>query len=80
MDDPDKAADDFVKFVPEWQDKKGAVKAAFKYYAELVYPGQKVLGAVDVERLSKLQDFYLKEGIIKQKTPVDDLYTNEFVK
>lgn len=80
MDDPDKAADDFVKFVPEWEDKKGAVKAAFKYYAELVYPGQKVLGEVDVERLSKLQDFYLNEGIIKQKTPVDELYTNEFVK
>ena len=27
MDDPDKAADDFVKFVPEWKGKEGAVKS-----------------------------------------------------
>src|ERR1043166_4788409 len=80
MDDPDKAAADFVGFVPEWKDKEGGVKAAFKYYATLVYPGQKTLGAVDVERLTKLQDFYLAKGIIRQKTPVDELYTNDFVK
>ena len=80
MDDPDKAAADFVGFVPEWQGKEGGVKAAFNYYATLVYPGQKVLGAVDVDRLTKLQDFYLAKGIIRQKTPVDELYTNEFVK
>ena len=80
MDNPDQAATDFVKFVPEWQGKEGGVKAAFNYYATLVYPGQKVLGAVDVDRLTKLQDFYLAKGIIRQKTPVDELYTNEFVK
>jgi NitT/TauT family transport system substrate-binding protein len=80
MDDPDKAAADFVGFVPEWQGKEGGVKAAFKYYATLVYPGQKVLGEVDVARLTNLQDFYLAKGIIRQKTPVEELYTNEFVK
>jgi NitT/TauT family transport system substrate-binding protein len=80
MDDPDKAAADFVGFVPEWKGKEGGVTAAFKYYVALVYPGQKVLGAVDVERLTKLQDFYLAKGIIRQKTPVDELYTNEFVR
>jgi NitT/TauT family transport system substrate-binding protein len=80
MDDPDKAADDFVKFVPEWKGKEGAIKAAFNYYAKLVYPGQAVLGEVNAERLAKLQDFYLSKGFIKQKTPVEELYTNEFVK
>jgi len=80
MDDPDKAAADFVDFVPEWKGKEGGVKAAFKYYATLVYPGQKVLGEVDAARLAKLQDFYLAKGIIRQKTPVKELYTNEFVK
>ena len=80
MDDPDKAADDFVKFVPEWKGKEGAIKAAFNYYAKLVYPGQAVLGEVNAERLAKLQDFYLAKGFIKQKTPVDELYTNAFVK
>jgi NitT/TauT family transport system substrate-binding protein len=80
MDNPDQAATDFVKFVPEWQGKEGAVKMALKYYADLVYPGQQQLGAVDPERLAKLQDFYLAKGIINKKSPVDELYTNEFVK
>lgn len=80
MDDPNKAADEFVSFVPEWKGKEGAVKAAFNYYAKLVYVGQKDLGEVNVERLSKLQDFYLSKGIIQKKTPVEELYTNAFIK
>ena len=80
MDDPNKAADAFVEYVPEWKGKEGAVKAAFNYYATLVYPGQKRLGEVDVQRLSNLQDFYLAKGIIQRKSPVDELYTNQFIK
>jgi len=79
MDDPDKAATDFVKFVPEWTGKEGQVKEAFTYYDKLIYPGQKVLGEVDPKRVAKLQDFYLAKGIIQKKTPVDELYTNQFV-
>jgi NitT/TauT family transport system substrate-binding protein len=79
MDDPDKAAVDFVKFVPEWSGKEDQVKEAFVYYDKLVYPGQKVLGAVDPDRVAKLQDFYLAKGIIQNKSPVDDLFTNQFV-
>ena len=80
MDDPDKAADDFVRFVPEWKGKEGAVKFAFKMYATVVYPGQKDLGEVNVERLSKLQDFYLAKGFIQKATPVEELYSNAFIK
>ena len=40
MDDPNRAAEDFVNFVPEWKGKEGAIKATFNYYATLVYPGQ----------------------------------------
>jgi len=80
MDDPDKAADDFVKFVPEWKGKEGAVKSAFNYYAKLVYVGQSKLGEINVERLTKLQDFYLAKNIIQKKTPVEELYTNQFIK
>jgi NitT/TauT family transport system substrate-binding protein len=79
MDDPNAAAADFVKFVPEWTGKEDQVKEAFAYYDKLIYPGQKVLGAVDPERVAKLQDFYLKAGIIEKKSPVDDLFTNQFV-
>jgi NitT/TauT family transport system substrate-binding protein len=80
MDDPDTAAKDFVKFVPEWTGKEDQVKEAFDYYDKLIYPGQKELGAVDPERVAKLQDFYFKAGIIEKKSPVDDLYTNQFIK
>jgi NitT/TauT family transport system substrate-binding protein len=80
MDDPDKAADDFVRFVPDWKGKEGAVRAVFNYYVKFVYPGQKVLGEVDAERLAKLQDFYLAKGLIQRKSPVEDLYTNAFIK
>ena len=45
-----------------------------------VYPGQPMLGEVNAERLAKLQDFYLAKGFIQKATPVDELYTNEFVK
>jgi NitT/TauT family transport system substrate-binding protein len=80
MDDLDKAADDFVRFVPEWKGKEGAVKAVFNYYTKFVYPGQTILGEVNVERLAKLQDFYFAKGLIQRKSPVEDLYTNAFIK
>ena len=80
MDNPDMAADDFVTFVPEWKGKEGAVKFALNMYAKLVYPGQKELGEVNVERLSKLQDFYLAKGLIQKKSPVEELYSNAFIK
>jgi NitT/TauT family transport system substrate-binding protein len=80
MDDPDKAAEDFVRFVSEWKGKEGAVKAVFNYYVRYVYPGQTVLGEVNADRLAKLQDFYLAKGLIQRKSPVEDLYTNAFVK
>ena len=79
MDDPDGAAKDFVKFVPEWQGKEAEVRSAFEYYAKHVYVGQKRLGEIDPRRLGKLQDFYLANGIIQKKTPIGDLYTNAFI-
>jgi NitT/TauT family transport system substrate-binding protein len=80
MDDPNRAAEDFVNYVPEWKGKEGAIKATLNYYATLVYPGQPQLGEVDVERLRNLQDFYLAKGIIQRKSPLEDLYTNQFIK
>jgi NitT/TauT family transport system substrate-binding protein len=49
-------------------------------YAKLVYPGQKQLGEVNVERLAKLQEFYVAKGFIQKATPVDELYSNAFIK
>lgn len=80
MDDPDGTAADFVKFVPAWKGKEKTIETVFKYYDKLVYPGQKKPGEINAERLTTLQDFYLKKGIISKKVPVQDLYTNQFIK
>jgi NitT/TauT family transport system substrate-binding protein len=80
MADPEKAAGEFVSFVPEWKGKEKGVVYAFNMYAQSVYPGQKVLGEVDPDRMAKLQDFYLAKGFIQKATPVSELYTNDFVK
>src|SRR5919201_5111034 len=80
MDDPNKAADDFVSFVPEWKGKEGAVKATFNYYATLVYVGQTSRGEINDERFTKMQDFYLAKGIIQRKSPMEELYSNAFIK
>ena len=57
MDDPKGAADDFVKFVPEWKDKEGQIREAFDYYDRLVYPGQKLLGEIDPQGLRRYRIF-----------------------
>jgi NitT/TauT family transport system substrate-binding protein len=80
MDDPKAAAADFARFVPEWKGKESQIGEVFDYYDRLVYPGQKQLGQIDPARLSALQDFYLAKGIIQKKSPIDDLYTNAFIK
>lgn len=78
MDDPAAAAADYVKAVP--QHKAGDITEIFKMFNEYVYAGQRVLGEMDEPRLASLQDFYVAQGIIGKKTPVQELYTNQFVK
>ncbi len=80
MDDPAAAAVDYAKAVPEHAGKEAGLTEIFKMYTKYVYEGQKVLGEMDEARLVALQDFYVKEGIVRGVTPVKDLYTNQFVK
>lgn len=80
MDDPAAAAVDYVKAVPQHAGKEKDMTEIFKMYIKYVYEGQKVLGEMDEARLSALQDFYIKEGIVRDRTPVKDLYTNAFIK
>ena len=79
MSDPQAASIDYVAAIPQHAGKEKEMEGVFRMYNEYVYPGQKNLGAMDVERLEKLQEFYLKEGIIRRQIPVADLYTNQFV-
>ena len=79
MKDPKGAARDYVNAVPQHKGKEAYIEEVFGLYNTYVYPGQKVLGAMDETRLAAVQKFYLKEGIVPKETPVKDLYTNQFV-
>ena len=77
--DPDAAAVDYVKAVPQRAGQEKAMARVFKLYKEYVYPGQAKPGVIDEARLAAVQEFYLKQGIIEKATPVKELYTNQFV-
>ena len=79
MTDPVGSAKVYVAAVPKHKGKEGYIENTFKMFIKYTYSGQETLGAMDEERLAALQDFYVKQGIIKKATPVKDLYTNQFV-
>ena len=80
MADPAAASVDYVKAVPQHAGKEKAMEAVFRLYNQYVYPGQTTLGEMDAKRLAGLQEFYVKQGIVRTAVPVADLYTNQFVK
>jgi NitT/TauT family transport system substrate-binding protein len=79
MKDPAGAARDYATVVTQHKGKEAYVEEVFKLYNTYVYPGQKVPGTIDPERLAAVQKFYVKEGIVPRELPVADLYTNQFV-
>lgn len=80
MDDPAKAAKVYVEAQPSFAGKEDFIARVFANYVERTYKGQKVLGEMDPARLENLQKFYVQQGIIQKPTPLDQLYTNAFVK
>ncbi|MGH7091580.1 MAG: ABC transporter substrate-binding protein [Stellaceae bacterium] len=70
---------DYVAAVPDMKGKEAMLADVIKLYVDYVYNGQKVPGAMDPQRLAKVQDFYVKEGIAAKSSPLDSLYTNQFV-
>ncbi len=79
MSDPDGAAVDYVKEVKGHQGKEASIARVFKLYNEYVYAGQAQPGAIDAGRLAEVQDFYVKQGIVRRASRLEDLYTNAFV-
>lgn len=80
MDDPDAAARVYVEATPSFAGKEALINATLKNFVKRTYGGQTVLGEIDGSRLKTLEAFYLKEGIIQRTVPIDELYTNAFVK
>ena len=69
----------YVKAVPQHAGKEKAMESVFRLYNKYVYPGQAVAGAMDPKRLASVKDFYVEQGIVRKKSPLEELYTNQFV-
>jgi NitT/TauT family transport system substrate-binding protein len=80
MDDPAAAAKIYTKALPAFAGKEELMTQILRNFAERTYNGQQVLGETDPDRLAKLQKFYIDVGFIASAIPLEQLYTNEFVK
>lgn len=76
--DPQTAADDLIAFLQanDMPVQPDSVLPIIELYAANVYAGQETLGLPDGDRIAAVQDFYLDAGIIRDASPVEDLYTN----
>jgi NitT/TauT family transport system substrate-binding protein len=82
MADPAGAARDYVTAVPQHAGKEAEMERILRRYVKNVYRTEpdSVLGTYDPARLKTVQKFYLENNIIQTAVPVEDLYTNDFVK
>ncbi|MCB5363136.1 ABC transporter substrate-binding protein [Pusillimonas sp. CC-YST705] len=79
QNDIDGAVAAYVKAVPAHQGKEDQVKRIFELFNKYLYAGQTVPGIMDPARLESVQKFYVEEGIVSKASPLDSLYTNQFV-
>jgi NitT/TauT family transport system substrate-binding protein len=70
---------DYVAGASAFKGKEKFVEDVVEYYIEYTYKGQKQFGAMDPERLARVQKFYVSQGIVAKEVPVNELYTNQFV-
>lgn len=79
IDDPHAAAATFVKAIPSYAGQEPQLEKTFKLYVDNVYAQQAVLGRIDPQRLEKVRQFYVSEGIVSKEPKLEDLYTNQFI-
>ncbi|TLX56862.1 ABC transporter substrate-binding protein [Stutzerimonas nosocomialis] len=79
MQDPAAAAVTFAEAVPSYKGKEASLEKIFSLYREHVYADQATPGKIDPQRLESVRQFYVSEGIVTRETPLDELYTNQFV-
>lgn len=82
MADPAAAAKDYVAAVPQHTGKEADIERIVRAYVKNVYATEpaSALGTFDPKRMATVQKFYLENQIIQKAVPVEDLYTNDFVK
>ncbi len=78
-DHPIEAAKIYVAAVPAHKGKEEFFGRVYTYYGKFVWQNQAQPGVPNPEVFKKVQDLYYDLGVIKQKSPVEDLYTTQFV-
>jgi NitT/TauT family transport system substrate-binding protein len=79
MKDPRAVVPDFEAGSPTFKGREAFLEDVFSQYTEYTYQGAGPLGAINAEKLSAIQKFYVSQGIVPKETPVADLFTNQFV-
>jgi NitT/TauT family transport system substrate-binding protein len=81
IDDPGKAARDFVSIVPQYDGREAMVERVLRRYVVEVYRSEPPsdLGKLSAERFRTVQSFYVDNNIIQSASPIEELYTNAFV-
>ena len=69
----------YLAAAPSMKGKEAFLRENIALYIDYVYKGQAVPGAMDRGRLAQVQKFYVSQGIVAKESPLDDLYTNQFV-
>ena len=80
INDPAAGAKAYAEATPSFVGKEAWLTQVLTNYRDRTYKGQSVPGAMDVEKLKAAQDYYAQQKIIQTTFPLDDLYTNAFVK
>ncbi|MSQ51763.1 MAG: ABC transporter substrate-binding protein [Betaproteobacteria bacterium] len=70
---------DYIRGAPGFKGREAFLEEVIALYTEYTYGGQKVLGAMDAERLATVQKFYVSQGIVAKEAPINDLFTNQFL-
>ena len=80
LDDPTRAARDFVAAVPQHAGKETEMERVLRLYCRDVYvtSPRGDLGLFDPKRLATIESFYVANAIVQGPVPVGDLYTNKF--
>ncbi|MDO5642715.1 MAG: ABC transporter substrate-binding protein [Paracoccus sp. (in: a-proteobacteria)] len=79
--DPAQAAQDYVAIQDRHAESIDQIERIMRFYVQSVYAEMPDLprGAFDEGMLTRIQDFYMANDIIRAAVPIADVYTNQFI-
>jgi NitT/TauT family transport system substrate-binding protein len=78
-DDPVGMAKIYTAAVPSHKGQEADLGRVFSVYAKQVWANQPMPGYIEPKTVAKVQDMLFELGVIRSKSPVDDLYSDAFV-